>query len=185
MFWLACKRRLQKRRVFVGVWREWAPSAGAARPFASCSHSSDDSFSSFLYFYCCDYYFFLLLRSLSRCPASYVQSESHECSGEAAKGFFGAHSGSLLIWKRDPRYIDEHPCESATDPEAPTRSSGCLYGSLCVREIQNSCRWKCKLLQPAIVIPVPYFTFLSSFISLHLLMAALPDAPVYLETRHR
>lgn len=32
---------------------------------------------------------FLLLRSLSRCPASYVQSESHECSGEATKGFLG------------------------------------------------------------------------------------------------
>lgn len=89
MFWLACKRRLQKWWVFVGVWREWAPSAGAARPFASCSHSSDSSFSSFSLFLLLWWLFLLLLRSLSRCPASCVQSESHECSGEATKGFLG------------------------------------------------------------------------------------------------
>lgn len=134
--------------MFVGVWREWAPSAGAARPFASCSHSSDPSFSSlFLYFYwwCNDNYFFVLfLRSLSRCPASYVQSESHERSGEATKGFLGC----IVFF---PFVISKTEMHDRSMAHLPVSFSGSLVVSdfLWVRESQNSCWLKCKLLQPA------------------------------------
>jgi len=159
-------RRLQKWRVFVGVWREWAPSAGAARPFVSCSHSSDSSFSSFSLFLLL--WFIFVVITVSFKVSCIICTVRIACVlVRPLRAFWGAFGVLVVIWKWDPWYIDL-TSKSAADPESPTRSSVCLYASLCVIEIQYSCRSQCKLIQPAIVLPLPLFTFLFSFISLHL-----------------
>lgn len=149
--------------------------------WSRCSHSSE-SFSSFFYFIVVIIVvLFFLLWYLSSCPASYVQSESHECSGEATKGFLKCIHSLIVIYNWDTWYIDEDPGTSVTDPELPTSSSG---SSVDMRELQNSCRSQCKL--PASFSPPSFIShILSSFlVSLDRLMAALPDAPVHFETRH-
>ncbi len=181
MFWLPCNRRLQKWWAFVGVWREWASSAGAVRPFASCSHSSE-SFSSFFYFIVVIIVVLFFYYGIFQVVLHHMYSQNlMSVQVRPLRAFWKCIHSLIVIYNWDTWYIDEDPGTSVTDPELPTSSSG---SSVDMRELQNSCRSQCKL--PASFSPPSFIShILSSFlVSLDRLMAALPDAPVHFETRH-
>lgn len=105
--------------------------------------------------------FFLLLWSLSSCPASYVQSESHECSGEATKGSLGCIQFPYCNLKmRSPihRWTSMRICNWSRVSNTLQWLS--LWFSLCER---NTEQLQVKMQTPPASYSPPYSIFHISF----------------------